>query len=424
MRIATFQLSQKMETVRRSILKRLRLPLLLAAIAPWIANLQAQLGLPPVIVVQPLGLSVLNGDRIVLATTAVSLTAMNFNWRLNGQNLSLSNASVVNVVVPLVGTISTLTVSNAIPAYAGQYSVQVVNAVGSALSSNVTVSVLGGIAVDQVSSARTNSQTLRWTHTVGSGLNRALLVTVAYRDSDERVESVRYGDTPLLRIATAEVSDKDNGCSIWGLLNPPSGSAEVTVTAEGAQNIAAGAISLNGVVQTDPVRSIGENENDKGQPSVSQEASPGDVVLSVLSTQGDAGSATPGGGQFLQWNQQTGTGGNNVIGASSIEAGANQVSTHWTLNRSKKWALAAVALKPAASSPIAIQVSGANLGLTTNGFKINLTGPTGSTFIIEASDNLLNWIPVSTNIAPGGSASFTDLSALQRERRYYKVRLQ
>jgi len=102
----------------------------------------AQIGTPPIIAVQPLGVAVQNGGTALLTTTAVSLTSMKFYWLFNGQPVSATNTIVVNVVVPLVGTVSTLTVNDASPASAGNYSVRVVNGVGSTSSSNAALIVL------------------------------------------------------------------------------------------------------------------------------------------------------------------------------------------------------------------------------------------------------------------------------------------
>jgi Immunoglobulin I-set domain len=102
----------------------------------------AQLGTPPSIIVQPLGLSVQNGGTAVLTTTAVSTSTMKFSWYFNDQPVSTTNTSVVNVNVPLVGTISTLTVNNVCSASAGSYSVRITNSVGSATSSKAVLVVL------------------------------------------------------------------------------------------------------------------------------------------------------------------------------------------------------------------------------------------------------------------------------------------
>jgi hypothetical protein len=104
------------------------------------ARCLGQLGLPPVISVQPLGVSVQNGGTATFSVTAVSLTSMTFNWRFNGK--TAPSAQVSNVVVPLVGTVSTITLSNVSAANAGNYSVKVANAVGTVDSSNALLVVL------------------------------------------------------------------------------------------------------------------------------------------------------------------------------------------------------------------------------------------------------------------------------------------
>lgn len=106
------------------------------------ARSNAQIGTPPIIAVQPLGLAVQNGGTAILTTTAVSLTSMKFYWLFNGQPVPATNTTMVNVVVPLVGTVSTLTVKNVSPDSAGNYSVRIVNGVGSTTSSNAALIVL------------------------------------------------------------------------------------------------------------------------------------------------------------------------------------------------------------------------------------------------------------------------------------------
>jgi hypothetical protein len=103
---------------------------------------QAQIGTPPMIAVQPLGLAVQNGGTAILTTTAVSITTMQFSWLLNGKPVPTNDTTVVNVAVPLVGTVSTLTVDKINSAQSGNYSVVIKNGVGSVTSSNAAVVVL------------------------------------------------------------------------------------------------------------------------------------------------------------------------------------------------------------------------------------------------------------------------------------------
>jgi len=106
------------------------------------ARSHAQIGTPPIIAVQPLGLAVQNGGTAVLTTTAVSISSMKFYWLFNDKPIPTTNTTVVNVVVPLVGTVSTLTVKNVSSQSEGNYSVRIVNGVSSVTSSNAVLVVL------------------------------------------------------------------------------------------------------------------------------------------------------------------------------------------------------------------------------------------------------------------------------------------
>jgi hypothetical protein len=101
-------------------------------------------GLPPLISVPPVGVSVQNGGTISLtATIGVSLTPLTVRWYCNGNELK--NATVQNLSVPIVGTtISTLTIPNASLSQAGTYYVKVENGGGEVTSGNAIVVVVGG----------------------------------------------------------------------------------------------------------------------------------------------------------------------------------------------------------------------------------------------------------------------------------------
>jgi len=100
-------------------------------------------GLPPLISVPPVGVTVQSGDTITLTSTiGLSFTPLTIKWLYNGSELK--NAHVSNVTVPIVGTtITTLTITNATSALAGNYAVQAENGGGTNTSGNAIVLVLG-----------------------------------------------------------------------------------------------------------------------------------------------------------------------------------------------------------------------------------------------------------------------------------------
>ena len=109
-------------------------------------------GIPPSILVQPLGISVQNGGTATFTVvTAISLSGtLSFNWQVltNGQFQSIStgpNVTIVNGQTNLLGIVgllplSALTVKNI--SSAGTYRVQISNNGGTATSSNATLVIL------------------------------------------------------------------------------------------------------------------------------------------------------------------------------------------------------------------------------------------------------------------------------------------
>jgi len=61
--------------------------------------------------------------------------------------------------------------------------------------------------------------------------------------------------------------------------------------------------------------------------------------------------------------------------------------------------------------------------MSSNGFNVQFSGPTGSNLVIEASSDMINWSPVYTNVLTGGSISYTDAAAKSVSRRYYRAKL-
>lgn len=104
---------------------------------------RAQLGTPPIILIQPLNVSVQSGQAaVVSATVAPSLTPQNFHWFFNGQpvvtNADITVSNTINLALDII---SVLVVNNANSNNAGIYSLRITNGVGSAVSSNATLTV-------------------------------------------------------------------------------------------------------------------------------------------------------------------------------------------------------------------------------------------------------------------------------------------
>jgi hypothetical protein len=69
-----------------------------------------------------------------------------------------------------------------------------------------------------------------------------------------------------------------------------------------------------------------------------------------------------------------------------------------------------------------IQTSNGGLGFSSGKFGFNLSGPAGLVVIIEASANLVNWLPIQTNVLINGQVRFTDSQAALFPKRFYRAR--
>ncbi|HEY9510921.1 MAG TPA: immunoglobulin domain-containing protein [Verrucomicrobiae bacterium] len=94
----------------------------------FVSEIDGAFGPPPVIAVQPLGISVLEGGDALFAVVPVSITPMTFQWWHDGKKIG--------------GNSSVLVVHSVKSKDSGDYRVEITNGGGSVMSSAVTLLVL------------------------------------------------------------------------------------------------------------------------------------------------------------------------------------------------------------------------------------------------------------------------------------------
>jgi hypothetical protein len=52
---------------------------------------------------------------------------------------------------------------------------------------------------------------------------------------------------------------------------------------------------------------------------------------------------------------------------------------------------------------------------------LHVVGTTGSRYVIQASSNLMDWVPLATNDAPEGWLDYTDTDATNAWLRFYRA---
>ena len=236
---------------------------------------------------------------------------------------------------------------------------RVVGAVAAALTLFLCLAVPANaqIVTDSVTTATgpaANVSTFSWNHTVGSGSNRILIVSISLRTGNSTATSVTYGGTPLTIIGAQQGPGNQNRTEMWRLLAPPSGTASVVVTLSGGQHIVGNSISFTGVNQTTPLNTFASSSNTSAAAAVSAPSGAGQLVIDTVTANGDANTLTVGSGQTPKWNAVSGSGGaSEALTDGSIKPGATPtVTMSSTLGVSKPWSMAAVSLIPAATTAV------------------------------------------------------------------------
>jgi len=76
----------------------------------------------------------------------------------------------------------------------------------------------------------------------------------------------------------------------------------------------------------------------------------------------------------------------------------------------------------AASALFIVQPLGfTSVGFTNQMFQLGFFGAAGSNYVLQASTNLINWVPISTNVAPTNLFNLVDPGATNFPYRFYRV---
>ncbi|MGH9260916.1 MAG: hypothetical protein ACRD08_13630, partial [Acidimicrobiales bacterium] len=137
---------------------------------------------------------------------------------------------------------------------------------------------------------------------------------------------------------------------LWYLVNPPVGTANVTLTASASRNLSGGAMTFTGVHQTTPVGTPDSVGGQSNSTSVTVSSATGEMVVDVVAQRDPStmGTLTVGPGQTERYRRDhTNT---NMRIAGSTEAGAASVTMSWTFTLDPRHAQVAVPLRSSAVS--------------------------------------------------------------------------
>lgn len=212
-----------------------------------------------------------------------------------------------------------------------------------------TGTVHHSVAVDvSTSTAATVASSLSWTHTGGSGTDRAACVSVnGDGNSVPAYTGATYGGAAMTR-QTGRATPSWNTVDVYALTAIASGSQTVAATyGGGATNIGGGCTTFTGVHQTQASAFTNATTatGSSTSPSVTVSSATGDMVfVGGVCQSGQAW--TPGTGETEGW--EIGNGGFDA--AAYTEAGAASVTVNPSLTSSNDWGMAGVNVVQAAST--------------------------------------------------------------------------
>jgi hypothetical protein len=287
------------------------------------------------------------------------------------------------------------------------------------------VSASAAISYDAVASrTATNAASASWTHTVGTGTDRILIVGLATEDTSTsvlNVSAITCNGVAMTAVsnstATAGSSTFDRS-QLFYILNPASGSNTISVTWGGAVNgVSAGSISLSGVTQSAPsVAAIASATSGTTISANVAVATAGSWLVSVANSGASNAVLTAGSGQIKRWGVgQTNSGG---AGSTAAPASTGTVSTSWTASSSSQLALSVVVLTPSSGGTVTAPA------ITSQPASQTVTAGSSATFTVTASGTAplsYQWRFNGTAISGATSSSYTVSNAQSANAGNYSV---
>lgn len=181
-----------------------------------------------------------------------------------------------------------------------------------------------------------------FSHTVGSGTNRYLVVGLGWANTTAFASNVQYASTPMTQLVRSVGANF--GTEIWGLANPTSGANNVTWTQNGAGGSAGGAMSFTGIAQAGALQATdssgGTGTNIFGSNPIT--AAPGGMLAAMTVSSGAISLYSPSATQG--WNDGSGD-----AMAYSPSTGSPQTIYWDDVVGQPNWEQSVVALNPPSS---------------------------------------------------------------------------
>ncbi len=217
----------------------------------------------------------------------------------------------------------------------------------------------------QSSTTASGSSSLSWSHDVGSGSNRLLVVTISTSRGGSASSPPTISGTPTFNgvqmtagptNAYTSTSNPQVRSYIYYLVNPPSGSHSIQINLSGTSSstyAVGGAVSYSNVNQSSPIQAQNSSPNYGSTQSVSVSAtSAGQAVYASIGSYSTSSyTLTANSGPTARWSQTS----HNYQGKGEdqINPSVGSVASSWQTGAVKRWVrLLAVVINPVATAAV------------------------------------------------------------------------
>ncbi len=184
-------------------------------------------------------------------------------------------------------------------------------------------------------------------HTITSGTSNRILIVLT-STSGQTIPTVTYGGVSLTNFLSLGTGGNEITCSIFYLLNPDEGTANVVIDVSGA-SIAIVALSID-YYDVDQSTPFGNSDSVSGTGTSATrtlETATGEVLLDSVCVEGSE-NLTAGADQLTNdFDITAGAGDNSIAGGESDQAGADGGEMSWSWSGSQAYVYVAAALLPA-----------------------------------------------------------------------------
>ncbi len=252
----------------------------------------------------------------------------------------------------------------------------------------------------------TSGSTLSFSHTIATQSERILMAGVSI-DSRSTIDSdltATYDGIAMTFLSRRRgASGVDATVYVFFLLNPSTGANNIVVTNQTASTLAmvAGAESLYGANQDDPIGDIASGTGTDGTPTATATTVSGDFLLAVVAVEGTSTIAA-GTNETERWDDEQST---DVTGAGYTQAGADGGVMAPSLTVGSDWVMVVAVIQPSSTTSRSVM----QIADTTKIFRYTYDSDTGLT--LDATDTTASGVagrPAKMNgnwYAPMGSGA-------------------